>query len=303
MTAPLVSVVVLTFNRPEALARCLSSLAAQSLKAFEVVLVDVSDPSSAQGLAPQQDRLLLRHLRRANRGVAANRNIGAAEAKAPLLAFLDDDCMARRDWLAQLVEVARIHPGSLVGGEVVNAHPQSLIAQAGQLIHEAVDRHFNPDGETASFLPGLNFALPTAGFLALNGNDERFGILGAEDREFCRRWRASGRRIVKAPLAVVAHEHRTDLRGFLRQYFGYGRGAWRYHKQGGTAVGAHQDPVGSHLGLVRELTRGLRRQPVQQQLPLALLMVGWELANTAGFLYQAFIDARSHPSRRQQWQR
>lgn len=298
MSEPLVSVVVLTFNRPQALALCLSSLAGQTLKAFEVVLVDVSDGFSHHGLAPQADRLVLRHLRQANRGVAANRNTGAAHAKAPLVAFLDDDCIARPDWLAELVGAARIHPGALVGGAVVNAHPESLIAQAGQLIHEAVDRHFNPVADNAGFLPGLNFALPAAAFQALNGNDERFGTLGAEDRDFCRRWRASGRRIVKVPQAVVAHEHRTDLLGFLRQYFGYGRGAWRYHKHCETPSEAEPDPLSSHLGLVRELIGSVRRQPLAQRIQLVLLIVGWELANSAGLLYQALLEAQ-----RPRWRR
>ena len=44
MTIPLVSVLLLTFNRPAALARCLDSLSLQTQQNFEVVLVDVSTP-------------------------------------------------------------------------------------------------------------------------------------------------------------------------------------------------------------------------------------------------------------------
>ena len=306
MTDPLVSVLLLTFNRPAALARCLDSLSRQTQQNFEVVLLDVSTPPNQalnQALvAAYGDRLVLRHLLRANRGVAANRNIAAAQATAPLLAFLDDDCVAHPDWLANLLEVARRFPGALVGGSVQNGQPRSLIAQAGQLIHEAVDRHFNPDPNNASFAPGLNLAIPASGFQALKGNDGRFGRFGAEDRDFCRRWRARGGRIVIAPLAVVAHDHRTDLRGFLRQYYGYGRGAWIYHKHCQNAPDfdhdLDHDPIGSHLGLVGKLYRSLNCRPWQQRLPLALLLLGWELANTAGVLHQASCEAGSSLWRR-----
>ena len=302
MTDPLVSVLVLTFNRPAALARCLDSLSHQTQQNFEVVLLDVSTPPNHELnqalVAANGDRLVLRHLQRANRGVAANRNVAAAQAKAPLLAFLDDDCVAHPGWISNLLEVARRNPGALVGGSVQNGQPRSLIAQAGQLIHESVDQHFNPDPNNASFQPGLNFVIPAAGFLALKGNDGRFGRFGAEDRDFCRRWRAKGGRIVIAPLAMVAHDHRTDLRGFLRQYYGYGRGAWIYHKHCRTAIDiAHSpnpDPIGSHLGLVRELISSLNCRPWRQRLPLALLLLGWELANTAGVLHGAFCEARSN---------
>jgi GT2 family glycosyltransferase len=312
MTDPLVSVLLLTFNRPAALARCLDSLSRQTQQNFEVVLVDVSTPpnhASNQALVKTHgDGLVLRHLLRVNQGVAANRNFAAAQATAPLLAFLDDDCVAHPNWLANLLEVAGRHPGALVGGAVQNGQPRSLIAQAGQLIHEAVDRHFNPDPNDASFAPGLNLAIPASGFQALKGNDGRFGRFGAEDRDFCRRWRARRGRIVMAPLAVVAHDHRTDLRGFLNQYYGYGRGAWFYHKQCRTATDLDpatdldhdldHDPIGSHLGLVGKLYRSLNCRPWQQRLPLALLLLGWELANTAGVLHGAFCEARSSLWRR-----
>ena len=306
MTDPLVSVLLLTFNRPAALARCLDSLSRQTQQNFEVVLLAVSTPPNQalnQALvAAYGDRLVLRHLLRANRGVAANRNIAAAQATAPLLAFLDDDCVAHPYWLANLLDVARRFPGALVGGSVQNGQPRSLIALAGQLIHEAVDQHFNPDPNNASFQPGLNYAIPAAGFLALKGNDGRFGRFGAEDRDFCRRWRARGGRIVIAPLAVVAHDHRTDLRGFLRQYYGYGRGAWIYHKHCQNAPdfdhSQDHDPIGSHLGLVRELISSLNCRPWWQRLPLAMLLLGWELANTVGVLHQASCEAGSSLWRR-----
>ncbi|MFN5161544.1 MAG: glycosyltransferase family 2 protein [Cyanobacteriota bacterium] len=286
---PRVSVVVMSFNRPQALERCLASLAAQTLakEQFEVVLVDVSDPPNHPQVARYGERLRLRHRSETNRGVAGNRNLGAAAASAPLLAVLDDDCVAHPEWLATLLAAAARHPGALIGGGVTNLLPGNPVASAGQLIQEAVDRHFNPDPNDARFVAGLNFAVPTERFRQMGGNDEGYGRRAAEDREFCSRWRAEGGRIVKAEMALVAHEHRADLPGFLRQYYNYGRGAWIYHRTK-PAVNTRGEPTGgTHLGLLKQLGRELAASPRQQRPQLALLLLGWEAANLAGFVREA----------------
>ena len=150
MTDPLVSVLLLTFNRPAALARCLDSLSRQTQQNFEVVLVDVSTPpnhaSNHALVKTHGDGLVLRHLLRPNQGVAANRNFAAAQATAPLLAFLDDDCIAHPNWLANLLEVAGRHPGALVGKQgssigqgtlqIRRGHQPAMERQRGQgLVH------------------------------------------------------------------------------------------------------------------------------------------------------------------------
>lgn len=74
---PLVSVVVMTFNRPEALRRCLASLIPQSLNLqSQGVVVDVSTSPVDQVLEPFQHQLRLIHHHTTNGGVAANRNVG-----------------------------------------------------------------------------------------------------------------------------------------------------------------------------------------------------------------------------------
>lgn len=226
------SVVVMTFNRPDGLRRCLSSLAAQSLDAqsFEVVVVDVSSPPVHQVLAPFRPRLRLSHQPAPNRGVAANRNLGAERARGEVLAFLDDDCIASPTWLAELVTVVKGDPNVLVGAATVHPAPATAAAAAGQVITELVDGFFNPPGEEPGFLPGLNFALNRKCFLELGGCDPRFGLLAAEDRDFIDRWQRAGGRLELCRGARVRHEHRASLRGFMRQYFNYGRGAWLFHK-------------------------------------------------------------------------
>ncbi len=36
--------------------------------------------------------------------------------------------------------------------------------------------------------------------------------------------------MIYAPAALVAHANELTLASFVRQHFGYGKGAWRYHR-------------------------------------------------------------------------
>jgi GT2 family glycosyltransferase len=293
---PEASVITLSFNRPDALIRCLQSLARQTVEPdrFELIVVDVSDEPVSTIIAEFEASIRIRHVRTVNRGVAANRNAGVAAAAAPLLLFIDDDCRAEPDWLEGMIGCAWANPGALIGGGVVNSHPENAVATAGQVITEAVDAHFNVSDREPTFFPGLNFGVPRDGYLELGGCDESFGRLAAEDREFAARWRHSGRPMVAVPAARVLHEHRTDIAGFLRQYFNYGRGAWKYHecmKVQGT--GMMSDAVRSHVGLIRRLAAPMSGLDLSMKLKVALLLVAWELLNLGGFIWQGVVSPRT----------
>lgn len=288
-----VSVITLTFNRPITLRRCLQSLSEQTLDKdwFELVLVDVSDQPVDRLVQQYADRINIIHVPCENRGVAANRNVGARHASAPLLALIDDDCVAHTDWLERLLEAAERQPGALIGGGVENMNPTNAVSCAGQVITEAVDRCFNPPGEAATFFPGLNVLIPRQRYIDVGGNNEDFGRMGAEDREFADRWIESGFALVSCPEAIVIHEHRTDLRGFMRQYFNYGKGAWRYHSarrsRGSNQAG---DKARLHLGLSHYIRQSMQPLSAGMRARVWLLLIAWELSHTAGFITQALKE-------------
>lgn len=295
--APTASVVVMTFKRPDGLRRCLTSLAAQSLdpQSFEVVVVDVSSPSVEEVLAPFHQRLQLRHQPAPNRGVAANRNLGAELARGEVLAFLDDDCIASPTWLADLVAVVQGEPNVLVGVPTVHPVPETASAAAGQVITELVDGFFNLPGEEPGFLPGLNFALNRRRFLDLGGCDTRFGFLAAEDRDFIDRWQRAGGRLALCQGSWVRHEHRSSLRGFVRQYFNYGRGAWLFHRlRQRSKQGRLWSDARLHMALPLRLADPMRRVPPRMRVQVLLLIAVWQLANLAGFVWQAMQKNQLH---------
>ena len=288
-----ISVITLTFNRPHTLVRCLESLSEQKLGSdkFELVLVDVSDEPMDLVVDEFRDRLNINHVRAENSGYAWNRNFGAGKASAPLLAFIDDDCVAHPDWLEKLLESARANPGALIGGRVENMNPTNAVSCAGQVITDAVDRRFNPPGEPATFFPSLNLLAPRDRFLEISGFNRTFGRLAAEDREFSDRCLAEGFEMFAQPEAVVIHEHRTDFKGIARQYFNYGKGAWRYHSErrerGDRAAG---DTSRLHLGLRRYIKGSMKTYTPGMRARIWFYLAVWEVSNLCGFAWQGILE-------------
>lgn len=291
---PQISVIVMTVGRPVPLRRCLSSLVTQTLppEVFEVVIIDGSEPPVTEVVAEFSGRLRIEHVVGPNLGVAGNRNRGVARAHGRIVVFLDDDCVACPEWLMRLVQALEANPGSLIGGSVENPGPENAYAAAGQAITEAVDAFFNPRGQVPRFFPGLNFALERGRYLALGGCDEQFGHLAAEDRDFVDRWRMAGGRLLACPEARVRHEHRSSLKGFVRQYFSYGRGAWRYHSlRRRRGSGRMADDLKMHRHWLSYFRAPLRKLSPGIRVKVVALLGVWELANFAGFVVQAALEA------------
>src|SRR5208283_3947011 len=96
IAATRVSVIIPTWNEENYLERCLMSLKRQSLKdPFEVIVVDGGSSDRTLEIAHKftQDVLVL-----PGKPVGAARNIGASRATGNLLAFLDADTSASKNW-------------------------------------------------------------------------------------------------------------------------------------------------------------------------------------------------------------
>ena len=253
--APLFSVIVPTRDRPENVCTCLAALAEQRLASerFEVIVVDDGsatpiDPATFASIA-----IPATVVRQANRGPAAARNAGAALARGTLLAFLDDDCLPAPDWLEALEARSLAEPGAALGGRTVNALPENPFSTASHLLSEYLVGYLNVDPACSRFHASNNFVVPADAFHAVGGFDETFSIAAAEDREFCGRWLAGGRRLVGAPLAIVRHAHRLTLRSFCRQHMQYGRGAARYRqvRRSTGAARLRREPFSFYTGMLR----------------------------------------------------
>ena len=292
-TAPRWAVVVPTFNRPEALRQAVAALSRLDPPegGFEVVVVD---DGGVADLAFVERTPGCRLVGQANAGPAAARNRGAATTGARCLAFTDDDCRPRADWLTRLDAVLQQHPEALVGGHTVNALTGNAFSAASQDVVDYLYRVENAEATRARFFTSNNIALRRQAFEAAGGFDETFPLAAGEDRAFCDRWAASGRPLVHAPEAVVDHHHRLGPGRFWRQHFTYGRGAWqlRLHR----ARHATRDPRRPPAGFYRRLLLQPFAGAVPGRRGSRCLLLGFaQLATAAGYWHQRRLETRDSP--------
>jgi len=99
MSCPAVSIILPTYNRAELLGIALDSVASQTFRDYEIIVVDDgSTDGTADRIAARSEPI--RYVWQENQGVAAARNHALALARADLVAFLDSDDV----WLPRFLE-------------------------------------------------------------------------------------------------------------------------------------------------------------------------------------------------------
>ena len=111
--APLVSVIIPTYNRAGLVRLAVASVKAQTFRDFEIVVVDDGGADGTyEALAADRELRVLRHPHR--QGVAAARNLGVAAARGEWLAFLDSDDLWLPDKLARQMSFLEGRPELLI---------------------------------------------------------------------------------------------------------------------------------------------------------------------------------------------
>jgi glycosyltransferase involved in cell wall biosynthesis len=112
MSSQLVSVVIPTWNHLPELLECLKSIAVQTYRNIEVIVVDdgSTDGTGDRMSAYQAPFALKVRLLPENRGAAAARNEGAKLAEGVYLLFVDADADLRSDAIEKMVATIEAHP-------------------------------------------------------------------------------------------------------------------------------------------------------------------------------------------------
>ena len=126
---PQVSVIMSTYNRGALLRDALRSVLAQrpATPLFELIVVD---NNSTDGTREVVERIAaadsrVRYRFEGQQGLSHARNAGIREARAPLIAFTDDDVRAEPDWVSAIVRAFREYPDvDIVGGRVLPMWPR-----------------------------------------------------------------------------------------------------------------------------------------------------------------------------------
>ncbi len=202
---PAVSVIMPAYNAASTIAASIQSVQAQSLKNWELIIVDdgSSDETAkvAQTLAEADTRICV--IQRCNRGPSAARNAGADLARGCVLAFLDADDFWSADRLSGMLKTFRDEPEA----GVLFSRTRFLDAQTlqpGTLTH-----HF--DRLTAADLMAENALCSTSNIVCLKSvfaesGGFKPGLHHAEDQDW---------------LLRIALEDRWEIRGVDEEWFFY----------------------------------------------------------------------------------
>lgn len=245
-TAPLVSVVVCTRDRTEELQRCLAGLLLLDYPRYEIVVVDNAPRTTAtadmirQRFARESKLFCVREDRP---GLSWARNCGLQHAQGEFVAYTDDDAVADRHWLAELIsgfysaENIGCVTGSIVPGEL-ETPAQVWFEEFGGLCKARgfASRYFNLFTHrpydplfpylTSKFGAGVNMAFRTSVLRLLGGFDPTLGsgtpAYGGDDFEKFFQVIMHGYTLVFQPAALMRHFHRRDTAKLRQHLYGCG---------------------------------------------------------------------------------
>ena len=187
---PVVSVVLIFLDEERFLEEAVHSVCAQTLADWELILVDdgSTDRSTqiARELASRDARICyLEHPRHENRGMAASRNLGAANTTAPYITFIDGDDAWVPTKLAEQVDLLERMPDvAMIGGAYrywYSWDPASIDPDETVLTGGVADRRIDPPEAALTVYPlagvdgpGVDVLVRRSVFDAVGGFEERF---------------------------------------------------------------------------------------------------------------------------------
>lgn len=190
------------YNDVVRLMRCLAELSRNDLAGVEVVVVDNGSTQSLDEVRAAYPGF--RFIVEPEKGAAAARNRGIAETTAPLLLFIDADCVPDPDWVSVAREIA---PRADLTGGRVSVFDETPPPRSGAEAFEAIFAFdFKTYVEKGGFSGAGNLVTRRDVFDAIGGFTN--GV--SEDREWTMRAVARGYRLVYEDRLRVSHPSRQD---------------------------------------------------------------------------------------------
>ena len=218
------SIIVPVFNRPDEVDELLQSLVGQTLKDFEVVIVEDGSEKPCKDVCDKYaGKIDLKYFMKKNSGPGQSRNYGAERANGEYLIVLDSDVVLPEDYLKAVDDELNREPSDAFGGPDC-AHDSFTETQ--KAISYSMTSFFTTGGirggkkKLDKFYPrSFNMGIRRDVYMRLGGFSKmRFG----EAIDFSIRIFKAGCKCRLFPEAWVWHKRRTDMRKFFRQVYNSG---------------------------------------------------------------------------------
>ena len=260
-----VSIIICTHRseRYEDFVEAVNSLISQSYNNLEIIVVvdgneELYDKIQKSGIEVDKIRLNEKNL-----GLSESRNRGMKEAKGDIISFFDDDAVADKNWIKELLRMYEEREAIAAGGKLLpkwtSKKPKFLPEEYYWLVG-ATHKGFPEEVTEVRNTFGSNLSFKAEVLKALGGFRSEMGVKGkgllqGEETELCERMREKfGRGVVYNPDAIVYHKvfpERLKLRFLLRRAFwqGYSK---RVMKELGYSISEEEEFVRDLVGSITE---------------------------------------------------
>lgn len=282
------SIIVPVYNRPDEVDELLQSLCEQTVKDFEVLIVEDGSVKPCKDVCDKYASILdLHYYAKENSGPGQSRNYGAERANGEYVIILDSDVVLPKGYLQAVEEELKQNPCEAFGGPDAT-HPSFTPIQ--KAISYSMTSFFTTGGirggkaKLDKFYPrSFNMGIRRDVYLQLSGFTKmRFG----EDIDFSYRIVEAGYMPRLFPEAWVWHKRRTDFRKFFRQVYNSGIARINLEKRHpGTMKLVHLLPTVFTLGVIG----------------LLLISLFWPLACVPILLYSLLLCIDSSIRNKSLW--
>lgn len=213
------SLIIPVYNRPDEVSELLASIAAQSFRDFEILVVEDGSSVKCEDIVNQyKDKLNIKYLYKENGGPAMARNYAAERAEGDYLLILDSDTVLPEGYFEAIENYLAQNDSDAFGGPDRGGDDFTPVQKA---ISYSMTSFFTTGGirggkrKITRFFPrSFNMGVRREVFAKLGGfSAMRFG----EDVDFSMRVVEAGFTTALIPDAWLYHKRRTDFRKFFRQ--------------------------------------------------------------------------------------
>jgi len=289
--APVLSVIIATFNARDTIRPCLRALAGQTVRPFmEVIVVDSSSDGTA-GIVDEEFPWVRRIVFPERKYCGDARNAGLVQARGRIIALTDGDCEAQESWVEEILKAHERNAAPAIGGAIANGNPESPVGWAAYFCEFSAWMPGGPAGARTD-IAGANMSYKGEAF-------DRCGtfIPGTycSDTEFHWRLGREGLGLRFEPSIRVSHRNIPFLGRFLRHEFRHGCSFARVRVKAQRFTAARRAAYALSFGLIaakiylqiaaRNVENPVYLRHFCVSSPLTLLgVITWSLGEAWGYI-------------------
>lgn len=209
-----ISVYIPCFNVERFIGECIEHLMQQTLAPDEILVINDGSVDNTVKIANQYPVRIIHH--NGNQGLSVTRNTGVNNARNELVASIDADCLASKDWLAELVKLISTSNSAGVGGKLIEKN-KDRVTDRWRAIH--MRQHWWEDIKiNPPFLFGNNNLFRKSILIESGLYNPKYRT-NYEDVDICNRIREKGYNLIYNPQAIVYHLRRDSIYSLFNAYW------------------------------------------------------------------------------------